>query len=98
MLRFLYVWFHWVPILGAIIKTAYISSLVKKLVDLSNGWSPNEQMRQRTGGDLDDALGDEANDLVSEFIAPLNLGLAADILRRLAVDKMVSVMRQKIIA
>jgi hypothetical protein len=97
MLRFLYSWFHWVPILGAIIKTAYISSLVKQLVGLSNSWSPNEQMRQRTGGELDEALGDEANDLVSEFIRPLNLGLAADIVRRLAVDKIVSVMRQKII-
>lgn len=98
MLGFLYNWFSWVPVLGEVIKTAYIGSLVAKLVSMASGWTPDDGTRGRTGAELDEALDEEANEMVTEMIEPLELGLIADMVRRAAVGKMVSEMRKQIVS
>ena len=97
MIKFLYSWFSWVPVLGGIFKAAYIGSLVKTILNAANDRPLPDDLKNKTGAELDEALAHEANALITEVIAPLDLGMVADIVRRTAVDKVVEALRAKVI-
>ena len=98
MVKFLYTWFSWVPWVGGIFKGMYVASLVKKLKDAASNRPLPENIRNKTGAELDEALADEANDLMTEVLEPLDLGLIADIVRRAAVDSVVSLLRKSVVS
>ena len=98
MVKFLYSWFSWVPIVGGIFKGLYVASLVKKLKDAASNRPLPESIRNKTGAELDEALADEANSLMTEVLEPLDLGLVADLVRRAAVDSVVSILRKSVVS
>ncbi len=98
MIRFLYNFFSWVPVLGGAIKAAYIASLIAEIKVLASKWSPkNERIRNASGSELDSALSEEANALMDEFLAPLDLGMVASAVKSAAVEAVVSALRSKLV-
>lgn len=98
MLRFLYTWFGWLPVVGGVFKGLYIGSLVSRLVAHAQGWVPQDpSIRNQTGAELDEALAEEANSLVDEFVDPLDLGVIASVVKSMAIEKVVSVMRKSVL-
>ena len=97
MIKFLYTWFSWVPVLGGVLKAAYIASLVKTILNVADDRPLPEELKSKTGAELDEALAREANEIITEVIAPLDLCMVADIVRRAAVDKVVEALRAKVI-
>lgn len=98
MIRFLYIFFSWVPIIGSIIKAAYIASLVAKLKAMARNWTPSKpDQGSETGEDLDEVLTDEANQMIDGVLEPLNLGLVATIVRESAVNAVISIMRKRLV-
>tara|TARA_B100001093_G_C26537845_1_gene888868 strand:- start:34 stop:336 length:303 start_codon:yes stop_codon:yes gene_type:complete len=95
MLRFLSAVLGWIPVIGLIFKGLYIGSLVGKIVAVAKGWTPGESVQGKTGEELDEALGHEANMLVGEAMEPLELGSIGSIVQKRAVVKVVSVMRER---
>ena len=88
----------WIPGIGLIFKGLYIGSLVGKIVAMAKGWTPGESVQGKTGAELDEALGHEANILVSEATAAMELGVVGDIVQKRAMTKVVSVMRERVTA
>ena len=98
MIRFLYIFFSWVPIIGTIIKAAYIASLVAKLKARARDWTPsNPKLASETGENLDEVLTDEANQMIDGVLEPLNLGLLATVVREGAVNAVISIMRKRLV-
>ena len=61
-------------------------------------WTPGEFVQGKTDAELGEALGHEANILVGEATAAMELGVVGDIVQKRAVTKVVSVMRERVTA
>lgn len=98
MIRFLYIFFSWVPIIGTVIKAAYIASLVARLKARARDWTPsNPKLASETGENLDKVLTDESNQMIDGVLEPLNLGLVATVVRGSAVNAVISIMRKRLV-
>jgi hypothetical protein len=96
MIKTLYGFLSWVPILGSILKAAYIGSLVKQVTGLAQNWKPNPELAAASGDALDKMLTSEANTLVGEFTEPLELGMIGDIVVKQGVKASIPVMRKAV--
>ncbi len=94
MIKTLYKFLGWVPILGSILKAAYIGSLVKQVTGIAENWKPNPEVAGASGDALDKLLSKEANTLVTEFAEPLELGMIGSIVIKQGVKAAVPVMRK----
>jgi len=97
MIKTLYGFLSWVPILGSILKAVYIAGLVKQVTGLAQNWKPNPEVASASGSALDKLLASEANTLVSEFTEPLELGMIGDIVVKQGVKKSVPLMRKAVV-
>ena len=98
MVSFLYNWFSWVPILGDVFKGMYVTSLVGKIKSQANGWTPPEGL-QENRENLDDALSQEADNFVDEFLSQMevDLGLLTGIVKSQSVKAVVKIMRSVVV-
>jgi len=103
MLKFLFENFKDAPVVGGMITAAYIGSLVNDLVSKSNEKQVKEEDKKKTGKELDDALGDQANEMFDEHIGPTikEYNVPEEVvkpMREKAVEQIVANLRKKVIS
>ena len=102
MLKFLFNNFKNVPGVGGAITAAYLGSLINDLVNKSKDKEVNPEDKEKTGKELDDALGDQANDLFDDEIGPIirEHNVPEQVvkpLREKAIEEIVANLRKKVI-
>jgi len=98
MIKKLYNMFSWVPVLGPVLKATYIASLIKGIKEALSSKEPSKDLSDLKGGELDDALADEANDILEEVQGELEIdSTTLQIIRPKLIDYLVSKWRSKYI-
>lgn len=102
MLKFLFTNLKDAPVVGGMITAAYIGSLINDLVGKSKDQNVKEEDKNKTGKELDDALGDQANDMFEEHIGPTikEYNVPNEVvkpLREKAIEQIVANLRKKVI-
>ena len=96
MIKTLYNIFNWVPVLGTVLKTAYIGSLIKGIKDDLSSKEPSQDLSDLKGKELEDALSDEANDIFEEVESELELdSTSLQLIRPKLIEYLVSKWRGK---
>ena len=103
MLKFLFTTFKDVPGIGGAVTAAYIGSLINDLVSKSKDEEPKPGDKEKTGKELDDALGDQANDLFDDNISPTikEYNVPEEVvkpLREKAIEQIVANLRKKVVS
>jgi len=98
MVRFLYSWFSWVPVLGGIFKGLYIKDMIKRVSAQSSGWEPTGELSSDKE-ELDRELKNMAEELVDEGLAEMNvdLGMLQSMVKSGAIKAVVKQMRSKLV-
>ena len=98
MIKTLYNIFNWVPVLGTVLKTAYIGSLIKGIKDDLSSKEPSQDLSDLKGKELDDALADEANNILDEVQGELEIdNTILELIRPKLIDFLLSKWRSKYI-
>jgi|TARA_B100001964_G_C14125551_1_gene550369 hypothetical protein len=98
MIKTLYNIFSWVPVLGQALKAAYIGSLIKSIKEDLSSKEPTRDLSDLKGKELEDALSDEANDIVEEVESELELdSTSIQLIRPKLIEYLVSKWRSKYI-
>ena len=91
MIKTLYNIFNWVPVLGPVLKTAYIGSLIKSIKDDLSNKEPSRDLSDLKGKELDDALADEANNIFEEVQGELEIdNTTLELIRPKLIDFLIS--------
>ena len=96
MIRFLYNYFRWVPVLGSVIKGLYITKLVGQITASANTWKPSPEMGNKGAHELEQVIEIETNRVVDEALEPLELGSIASIVKMQAVKQLSKSLTPKI--
>jgi|TARA_B100000315_G_scaffold245092_1_gene270575 hypothetical protein len=98
MIKTLYNIFNWVPVLGTVLKTAYIGSLIKSIKEDLSSKEPSKDLSDLKGKELDDALADEANNILDEVQGELEIdNTILELIRPKLIDFLISKWRSQYI-
>lgn len=98
MIQFLFDNFQNFPVIGTPIKIAYISHLVKGVIDNGTRSSSAKDLKGLTGDELEAALNEEGAAIFDEYIAPHIKNVpqeALDAAKEKAVEQIVAKLREK---
>ena len=98
MIQFLFDNFQNFPVIGTPIKIAYVSHLVKGVIDNGTRSSSAKDLKGLTGDELEAALNEEGAAIFDEYIAPHIKNVpqgALDAAKEKAVEQIVAKLREK---